>query len=386
MPKPKTRGASRGRVEQTVDGMAELQSLAMADRANGATAQSLEEDALRRQRETFNRIKGIEDSRASAPEDEALALMGEDEERGDRESEDEVFSWIEEDEEERLVGSDEPDEDEEPEQEPDSEDDAEEDDDELQDALAALRRLPDAPDWVFRQPRSRILQLARSMAGWQAGHTRLLSKKDDRIRELEAGAADSPTSKQTPQDLAVPPEDHLQGEADQLARALGLEEDTEAKTALLQFGKRIGGYATQAAQEADSRSRRLAATVDYLLLRQAVGELAGDYPQLKSDPSALDSFKEKVRALTKDEAYRGKLQELFADAAMLAFKDAPRSKKNGKKGPKVGGRNRRAGRPSTTTRAERRKTPPKHGSREHQWEVFKAIKDKRRQRLAGSRR
>lgn len=362
--------------------MNELQAVAAMDPANEPNASELEVAALTQQRAAYDRIHGtnLAAEEAHGPEQEAveaLELIGADDDDilGAPEQ---VFAP-----EEHLAEDDDLEEDQEDDEEQSS---ADADDDELAAALSALRRV-NAPDWVFDETRKRILALAKGYADQQSNLDRVSSKKDERIRELEARATAGSTSDESPGDWAVPARDHLNREADQLARALGIEDDEDAKKALVSFGSRIMGPVAAVAadhKELVEALRSVAATNHALMVLHGKQEMGARYPQLLSDPNALDNFQSHLETQTSTGNYKGKLSKLFQDAAMLAF-GVPKKSKGKEDGRRDGGHRRRAGRPLTRSKTER-KTRVRAGSLEHQRQVFDRVRAKSRAGLTAGRR
>lgn len=347
-----------------MQGLDEIQQYADSD---PSTHEDLEQRALNEQRKAFDKIRGREGRRArrrdaaeregeDEPEDEQDELEGqEDEEHLDEDETDDL------DEEEadggrsrrrrRGEGAD------------------------LDGALNALRRI-DAPDWVFRQKPERIRELAESMTGWQRHHDRALQERDDRIRDLESRTRQQATEESPGADRAVPPEDDLDAVAAEVAGALGIEADADARKALVKFGQRARGSAEHRARRAEQIVQANAGMMDALLVMVAKRELGDAYPQLVSEPEAVEDFQKKVLSQAKTGDYRGKLQQLFEDAALLAF-GPPKRRRNGR----AGGRNR----PVTRTKAQRHTDYSEPGTPQHDRKVFDRIRSRSRSRIASGR-
>jgi hypothetical protein len=319
--------------------------------------------ALEEQRRVFEKTTGEKPEkkakkRREAPED---LLEEEDEEE---ETEDEETA-------EHLDVEDDDEESEEEEDDEDGESFAE-----LKGAKKALRRI-DAPDWVFKQSRKRILELAESMAAWQANNDKGLRTKFDRIRAEEAGDRTKSEAAQETRNGAVsqyPPPADLKQAASRMASALGVEEDKQALADLEEGLRGAVGDTDAHLRALHDRQRASEGLVERMILRDARGALRGDYPQLVSDPEAFAELKE---ALEWHAAKGGTddLDALYRKAARTAF--GPSKKKEG-------GR-RQTKRRKTSGPAAKAKRPPAKQKLSADRALFDRIHRKDRGRLAAGR-
>lgn len=378
MPKRRRRGdenrqpvnGTEGRVDQVLTGLSQIQDHVSQDPTQ------LEDAAVDDQRAVFEKIRGKEGRKARRRDEREARSERDDDDDEELEDEEAELDEYDDDDDEQLE---------------DETDDFEEEADEergrrrrgegksLEGAINALRRI-NAPDWVFRQKPERIRDLASSMANWQGHHDRALQERDDQIRTLESRTQREAAEENPASDRAVHAEEDLEEAASQLAVALGIEADTEARRALTKALKTASGNgkAEQRAARAEQSAAGTSALLDQMLVLTARGELADDYPQLVSDSSALDRFQTRVVAQAKTGSYKGRLLALFQDAALLEF-GQPQEKKD------VSRRKRKTrNRPVTTTRrvVEAAAEP---GSERHSRKVYDKIRRRSKKGLARRR-
>lgn len=344
------------------------------------TAEDAEREALPAQRAAYEKVMGKKLAKPAPRRDMAHAdERGGDEDEAEEEERPKSRNARELEELDRSDEDDDPEEaDEEDLDEPAGDDEDEDADDELQSALKALKRVK-APRWVFDEPRTRVLELAGSLASWQANADRALQSKDETIQALararqEQAREDAREGGHENRDNAG----DLETSAEELARALGLANDPETKAALVKYAK--AGRGTDDASKAEIA--RLERTVQNLLVSSARKKLARRYEQLRRDPEAIAAFEKRVEEQARTGRYgQANLDRLFADAALLEFGPPKRSRFSGERQ-----RDRKARIPAVQERRALRKSEePRAGTEEHDRAVFHSVMNGKRRSLSSRR-